>query len=326
MKMARGKEGKSVRRLIQIFLLLLLCGCAEKSEEDVSKPMLTVESRASVVYWRRDLIIVEPGTVQAFQKMVASAKPYKPYKQDPFCRIVFLGLDNDPLRYDFRPYWSEHGTVQYVLYSSRSGEVEDQGMYSLPREALEAWCRTAGISFEKFFVQPPNRTSALESAKPVRADTNQQHVSALAPLTGVDRSPVPTNITTVTSETATFDLEASTIHFKTNVVVTDPEFSLTSDALTVEAKGTNQIDSVVARGNVKLRARDGSATCGTATYARASGKVILEHNAVLKLPDRCVSADKITLTIRDGRIGAVHTVGSSHIQLPGEGIIPPKPE
>ncbi len=129
-----------------------------------------------------------------------------------------------------------------------------------------------------------------------------------------------TNITKITSKTMDLDVKTSTLVYKTDVTITDPQFTLKTDKLIIVFKGKNKLDSLQAEGSVWLKTINGEATCQKATYTSALEQFTLEHDATLRQPNLNLSADKIVFLIRNGQFESVHCEGNVRGLFPSNAV------
>jgi len=109
--------------------------------------------------------------------------------------------------------------------------------------------------------------------------------------------------TVVTSERLTFDYKRSMAVFEENVVVVDPQLRLESDQLTVMMEGTNEIKSVTAVGDVRMKSGEIAGTCRRAVYLVKQAEVVMTGDVQLtRGKDYSVSAEKITVWPNEDRI------------------------
>jgi lipopolysaccharide export system protein LptA len=111
-----------------------------------------------------------------------------------------------------------------------------------------------------------------------------------------------TNQTTITSKTLDFDYGRMIAVFRDDVVVVDAQVHMQCDLLTVLFEGTNDIKSVTATGNVRVRQQDKTATAKRGIYLARDGKVILMGDATLVQGANRVTGDEITFWINEDRM------------------------
>ena len=114
-----------------------------------------------------------------------------------------------------------------------------------------------------------------------------------------------TNKTVVTADRLTFDYKKYTAIFENHVVVTDPRMNIESDRLTLIFNNTNEIKSVTAVGNVRLKSEDKTGTCNKAVYLAETEEVVLTGNARLKrgfkVASRFLGVDTAPASLTQGR-------------------------
>ena len=108
--------------------------------------------------------------------------------------------------------------------------------------------------------------------------------------------------TIITSNEMSYDYKRSIAIFQDNVVVIDPQVRLEADALTVLFGSTNEIKSVTAVGNVRIKSDDKAATCNKAIYLAQSGKIFLTGNARLIRNNDTLEGKQITFWLNEERV------------------------
>jgi len=111
-----------------------------------------------------------------------------------------------------------------------------------------------------------------------------------------------TNKTVVTSDRLSFDYKRSIAVFEGNVVVADPRLRIEADKLTVIFTRSNDVSSVTAQGNVRLRSEDKTGTCDMAVYLAEGQQVELTGKAVLEQGRNSVRGERITFYLNDDRV------------------------
>jgi lipopolysaccharide export system protein LptA len=86
----------------------------------------------------------------------------------------------------------------------------------------------------------------------------------------------------ITADRIDFDNKEGVILFDRNVLVSDPQFTMRSDRLIVFLQGTNDVDQIMAIGNVSLTNENRSAKCDKAVYTRKDGQIVMTGNVVLR--------------------------------------------
>lgn len=127
-------------------------------------------------------------------------------------------------------------------------------------------------------------------------------VAAVAETAGFESPANGNGMTEITSAELTYDYKRSIAVFETDVVVVDPQVRIASDTLTVLFDGTNQIKSVTALGNVRIRSDGKRATCRKAIYIAATGEVILTGDAKLMRGTDSVMGQHITFWLNEERV------------------------
>ena len=122
------------------------------------------------------------------------------------------------------------------------------------------------------------------------------HVPALAAEAAVDGQ------TVITSGELTYDYKRSIAIFQEDVVVQDPQVRMESDMLTVLFGATNDIKSVTAVGNVRLRSGDKRASCNKAIYIARTGEILLSGKAVLMRQTDRLEGKQITFWLNEERV------------------------
>ncbi len=85
-------------------------------------------------------------------------------------------------------------------------------------------------------------------------------------------------VTIITSDKLTFDYNKRYALFEGNVVVTDPKMKLNGRVLTVRFDQKNEVESIIAKGDVRIQMQDKHSESALATYDVALGKITLEGN------------------------------------------------
>lgn len=108
--------------------------------------------------------------------------------------------------------------------------------------------------------------------------------------------------TVITANRLSFDYERYSAVFEENVVVSDPQIRMESDKLNVLFDGEDNVKSVTAMGNVRLRYEDKTGSCGRAVYLANKGQIVLAESAVLRRGRDAVMGEKITVWIGEDRM------------------------
>lgn len=109
---------------------------------------------------------------------------------------------------------------------------------------------------------------------------------------------LPTNIT---SDSLTLNAQKRIFTYKGNVVVTQGEMTLTSKTIEGSYNEQNEIQKIVARGDVVITKQDIKTTSQLATYDALSSIVILTDNPQLQQGESILIADKITVYLNEDR-------------------------
>lgn len=86
----------------------------------------------------------------------------------------------------------------------------------------------------------------------------------------------------ITADKIEFDNKEGVILFDQNVLVSDPQFIMRSDRLIVFLESTNDVNQIMAIGNVSLTNENRSAKCDRAVYTRKDGQIVMTGNVILR--------------------------------------------
>lgn len=111
-----------------------------------------------------------------------------------------------------------------------------------------------------------------------------------------------TNQTVITSKTLDFDYGRMIAVFRDNVVVVDPQMRMDCDQLTVIFERTNDVKSITAAGNVRVRHQDKTATGKKGIYLAREAKVLLIGDATLARGSDVVKGNEITFWLNEDRM------------------------
>ena len=120
----------------------------------------------------------------------------------------------------------------------------------------------------------------------------------------------------ITAERIEFDNKEGVILFDENVLVDDEQFMLRSDRLLVFMEGTNDVQQIMAVGNVAITNQNRSASCEKAIYTKKDGQIVMTGKARLRSQgDRGgeVTGDRIIFWLDDERLEV----------YPGRVVLPP---
>ena len=125
-----------------------------------------------------------------------------------------------------------------------------------------------------------------------------------------ERGPIHIN-----SQQLEADYQAKIITFIGDVVAKQKEFTLYSDRLFLFIGGeTEEIEKIVARGNVRMVQENREATCHEATYYHREGTVVLEGEPVVREGDNRVSGKRIIYYI-DEQKSVAESEGEERVKV-----------
>lgn len=111
-------------------------------------------------------------------------------------------------------------------------------------------------------------------------------------------SKLPTNIS---AESLTLNAKQRTFAYKGNVTVEQGDMKLTSKTLEGTYGEDNQIQKLIAKGNVRITKQEIEATSQQALYDAASATMILSDNPQLKQGESLLTADRIKVFLKENR-------------------------
>lgn len=127
----------------------------------------------------------------------------------------------------------------------------------------------------------------------------------------------------ITAECTSYDRKEGVIFFDKNVFVDDEQYKMHADKIFVFLEGTNDLNRLVAIGNVAITNEEKSATCARATYQKKTGKIVMYGNetqkAVLKEDAKkgsSVVGERITFWLNSEQV----EVEGSTITMPNGGL------
>jgi len=127
----------------------------------------------------------------------------------------------------------------------------------------------------------------------------------------------PKQESVITADKIEFDNKEGVILFDKNVLVNDEQFVMRSDRLIVFMEGTNDVDQIMAMGNVSLTNENRSAHCEKAVYTRKDGQIVMTGNdaQLEQLGDKAsaVNGKRIVIWLNDERVEV----------SPGRVVLPP---
>ena len=130
---------------------------------------------------------------------------------------------------------------------------------------------------------------------------------------------LPTN---VIADTLSFNPKSRVFAYQGNVVVTQGDMKLTSKTLEGNYSETNQLQKLIARGDVLITKQDIKASGQTATYDAIAGIVILTDNPQLAQNQSILTADRIKIFINENRSQAEGDVRVTFVQDSTTGLNP----
>lgn len=112
------------------------------------------------------------------------------------------------------------------------------------------------------------------------------------------------DLTVITADRLTYDAQAQHAVFEGNVVVNDTALKMTADHLTIHFGETNEVQQIVARGNVIMtqEAEDRRAWAQHAVYEVETGKIVLEGDPRVMSGRDLLAGERITFWRDDQRM------------------------
>lgn len=111
-------------------------------------------------------------------------------------------------------------------------------------------------------------------------------------------------VTEITSEKLFFDYEGKVAIFTKDVVVNDADIQLTADKLTIYLTPEDEIDRLVAEGNVEITMEGMRSRSGKAVYTLSDAKVVLTDRPQVSRQGSVMQAEKITYWRLEERLEA----------------------
>ncbi len=112
---------------------------------------------------------------------------------------------------------------------------------------------------------------------------------------GVDHQvPEGDRITEITSDRLLFDYANKIAIFTGNVVVADPDMQLNADELTIHLTQTDEVEKIVAKGNVVIRMEGLNSRSGSAVYNLEKQTIVLEDEPQVFREQSVLMAERIT--------------------------------
>lgn len=113
-----------------------------------------------------------------------------------------------------------------------------------------------------------------------------------------DFGKLPTNIT---SDTLTLNAKTRIFTYKGNVTVTQGDMTLVSKIVEGSYSEKNEIQKIIARGDVVITKAEIKATSQLATYDAVAGIITLTENPQLQQGESVLIADRIKVYVRENR-------------------------
>ena len=123
-----------------------------------------------------------------------------------------------------------------------------------------------------------------------------------------------TNQTVITSDRLEFDYPRSIAEFTGNVLVVDKDLKMWADTMTVMLSPTDELESVVAVGHVRIRQPGSWARCRKAIFLVDKNEVILTGDAMIQR-----GKDRV-----EGKVIHIWTDSGRMVSEPGHLILKPK--
>jgi lipopolysaccharide export system protein LptA len=132
-------------------------------------------------------------------------------------------------------------------------------------------------------------------------------------------SKLPTNIT---SDTLTLNAKTRIFVYQGNVTVLQGDMKLTSKTLEGSYSDKNQIQKLVAKGDVEITKQDIHATSQLAFYDAAEATITLTDNPQLQQGESMLTADRIKVFLNENRSQAEGAVRVTLVQQKGGSTLP----
>jgi lipopolysaccharide transport protein LptA len=108
--------------------------------------------------------------------------------------------------------------------------------------------------------------------------------------------------TVITSESLVFDYGRSTGVFEKNVFIDDPRVKMECQKLYVFFDSTNQVDSIVATGGVKIWQGNKRGVCEKAVYTEKTGAIVMTGKPKLQRGNDLVQGKEITIYVNSEKL------------------------
>jgi len=130
---------------------------------------------------------------------------------------------------------------------------------------------------------------------------------------------LPTNIS---SDSLTFNAKNRIFAYQGNVVVTQGDMRLTAKTLEGTYNEQNQLQKLIAKGDVFISKQDIEATGQVASYDAVSSIVTLSENPQLQQKESILRADRIKIFLNENRSQAEVDVRVTFVNTKGAGLKP----
>ena len=110
--------------------------------------------------------------------------------------------------------------------------------------------------------------------------------------------------TTITSDSAEFDQKTQKALLSGSVHVIHQGMELWADRVDVKMDKDNQVQDMVATGNIVIKRPEGTATCGRAEYKSEGGSMVLTENPILRQGPNLLEAPLIRFNQAEGKFKA----------------------
>jgi lipopolysaccharide transport protein LptA len=128
--------------------------------------------------------------------------------------------------------------------------------------------------------------------------------------------------TTISADTLTLNAKSRVFTYKGNVTVTQGDLTLVSKTLEGNYTDKNQIQKLVARGNVAITKQDIQATSQQAFYDATDATITLTDNPQLQQGESLLTADRIKVFLNENRSQAEGAVRVTMVQDKGGAGLP----
>ena len=154
-----------------------------------------------------------------------------------------------------------------------------------------------------------------ELAAPEAADAAKAGAAKVKAAKAVPAADAPQRESVITAERIEFDNKEGIILFDENVLVDDEQFLMRANRLLVFMEGTNDVQQIMAVGNVSITNQNRAASCEKAVFTKKDGQIVMTGKARLHQGDGGgeVTGDRITFWLDDERMEV----------YPGRVVLPP---